>query len=120
MFCFLKFLISVICLLFWILVIGGICAKCPKNMAKMMKMGIKGQKRLCYQSLDILCADLVEDLLGALDLGGEEGGVTLGHLLLSHPHVVTLHSQGRWLTEVSTKFRGKQYYVFRCRHSIFL
>ena len=58
-----------------------------------MKMGIWDQKRLCYQSLDILCADLVEDLLRALDLGGEEGGVTLGHLLLRHPHVVTLHSQ---------------------------
>ena len=89
-----------------------------KNPAKMMKMGIWDQKRLCYQSLDILCADLVEDLLGALDLGGEVGGVTLGHLLLSHPHVVTLHSQGRWLTEVSTKCRGKRYFAFRSRYSL--
>ena len=64
------------------------------------------------------CADLVEDLLGALDLGGEEGGVTLGHLLLRHPHVVTLHSPGRWLTEVSTKCRGKQYFAFKSRYSL--
>ena len=99
---------------FWILVIGGIWAKWAKNLAKMIKMGIRDQKRLCYQSLDILCADLVEDLLGALDLGGEEGGVTLGHLLLRHPHVVTLHSHlivpitpVRLSIEVSTIFRGK-------------